>query len=294
MKTFRINLAVGILVAAIWPTSARWEQAYSANAGKTWETNWIMEFRRASTASATCCPIVELRQYTLHPGQRDVLIDLFDREFIETQEAEGMRIIGQFRDLDNPNRFVWLRGFSNMPERARALAAFYGGPAWKTHSKTANATMVDAANVLLLRPARPTSGFSLEKLQRSAFGSTEVPKRLVIGTIYYFDESPSKDFIDFFEREVAPLLRDAGASIIARFVTENSPNTFPALPVREGEQVFVFFSAFRDAASYEHHVAELGRSRRWTDGTLKALLTRIKRPPEILRLSPTARSLVGR
>ncbi|PYL74556.1 MAG: hypothetical protein DMF26_10535, partial [Verrucomicrobia bacterium] len=52
----------------------------------------------------TCCPIVELRQYTLHPGKRDVLIDLFDREFVESQEALGMKIIGQFRDLDNPNR----------------------------------------------------------------------------------------------------------------------------------------------------------------------------------------------
>ena len=28
------------------PTTARWEQAFSADAGKTWETNWIMEFRR--------------------------------------------------------------------------------------------------------------------------------------------------------------------------------------------------------------------------------------------------------
>lgn len=31
----------------ITPTSARWEQAYSSDAGKTWETNWIMELRRA-------------------------------------------------------------------------------------------------------------------------------------------------------------------------------------------------------------------------------------------------------
>jgi hypothetical protein len=35
-------------------------------------------------------PIVELRQYTLRPGQRDVLIDLFDREFVESQEAAGL------------------------------------------------------------------------------------------------------------------------------------------------------------------------------------------------------------
>lgn len=34
----------------ITPTSARWEQAYSSDAGKTWETNWIMEFRRDSEA----------------------------------------------------------------------------------------------------------------------------------------------------------------------------------------------------------------------------------------------------
>ncbi len=38
-------------VRFIWsnttPTSARWEQAYSPDAGKTWETNWTMEFRRA-------------------------------------------------------------------------------------------------------------------------------------------------------------------------------------------------------------------------------------------------------
>jgi hypothetical protein len=32
----------------ITPTSARWEQAYSRDAGTTWETNWIMEFRRVS------------------------------------------------------------------------------------------------------------------------------------------------------------------------------------------------------------------------------------------------------
>lgn len=32
----------------ITPTSARWEQAYSHDAGETWETNWIMEFQRAA------------------------------------------------------------------------------------------------------------------------------------------------------------------------------------------------------------------------------------------------------
>ena len=50
-------------------------------------------------SSRLCCPVVELRQYTLHLGKPDILIDLFDREF-ETQEEVGTKILGQFRDFD--------------------------------------------------------------------------------------------------------------------------------------------------------------------------------------------------
>ena len=39
--------------------------------------------------------IFELRQYVLKPGQRDVLVDVFDDNFVEGQEAAGIRIIGQ-------------------------------------------------------------------------------------------------------------------------------------------------------------------------------------------------------
>src|ERR1700731_96046 len=86
-----------------------------------------------ASADAFCCRIVELHQYTLHPGQRDALINLFDREFLDTQEAVGMAVIGQFRDLDQPDHFVWLRGFRNMEARVQGLTAFYGGPVWHAH-----------------------------------------------------------------------------------------------------------------------------------------------------------------
>lgn len=84
-----------------------------------------------------CCAVVELRPYALHPGQRDVLIELFDREFVESQEAAGMRVIGQFRDLDDPDRFIWLRGFPGMDARAESLTAFYSGPIWRAHRDVA-------------------------------------------------------------------------------------------------------------------------------------------------------------
>lgn len=238
----------------------------------------------------TCCPIVELRQYTLHPGMRDVLINLFDREFVESQEALGMRVIGQFRDLDNADRFVWLRGFHDMPARAQALQAFYGGPVWKAHRETANATIIDSDNVLLLRPARPVSGFALENSDRPPLDSVKINKGLVVATIYYLSEPADADFVDFFERAIKPELNDAGASLLAYFVTESSANNFPALPVREGENILVWFCRFRDQAEHEHHVSALAHSPRRRDEISKVLRHRVKGAHEVLKLSPTSRS----
>ena len=54
---------------------------------------------REMQSSRLCSPVVELRQYTLHPGKRDVLIDLFDREFVETQEQVGIKSSVNFETL---------------------------------------------------------------------------------------------------------------------------------------------------------------------------------------------------
>jgi hypothetical protein len=240
----------------------------------------------------TCCPIVELRQYTLHPGKRDVLIDLFDREFVESQEALGMKVIGQFRDLDNPDRFVWLRGFRDMPSRAQALKDFYGGPVWKAHRETANATMIDSDNVLLLHPANPTSEFSLGNKARPRVGSAGSRSELIVATIYYFNAPVDAAFIQFFEKTVKPAVIGSGVTVQPYFVTEHSENTFPALPVREGENVFVWFARFNDPPAYEGHIAALTQSPRWREEISKELARRLKRQPEILKLSPTTRSLL--
>jgi len=237
-----------------------------------------------------CCPIVELRQYTLHPGKRDALIDLFDREFIETQEAVGIKVIGQFRNVDDPDRFVWLRGFRDMASRAKALQDFYGGPVWKAHREAANATMVDSDNVLLLRPVAPTSGFSLENMKRPPVGGDNIPSSLIVANIYYLGTPVTGVFVDFFEHTLKPVARSLGATISAYFVTENSENTFPALPVREGENVFVWFSMFQDPAGYANYEAALSGSEQWRGEVLKGLAIHVKKAPEILKLAPTARS----
>lgn len=228
------------------------------------------------TTESTLSPIVELRQYTLHPGKRDILIDLFDRELVETQEAVGMEVIGQFRDADDADRLVWLRGFPDMTTRASSLQTFYGGPVWKTHREAANATMIDSDNVLLLHPARPGTGFSTDLRSRPPRGTSGSGPGLIIATIYPLDASAGNAMIDYFERTIAPTLIDSGAAVLACFVTETSPNTFPGLPVREDENVFVWFAGFVSAAT-DFHVPH-GEAPGLTGA------------PQLLRLIPTARS----
>ena len=82
------------------------------------------------------------------------VIELFERKFIEPQEALGMRIVGTFRDLDDPDRFVWMRGFESMAARAAALSAFYGGPVWKAHRDAANPTTSETRLHVISRQAR--------------------------------------------------------------------------------------------------------------------------------------------
>jgi hypothetical protein len=277
-----------IRVRYLWThtPNPHWEQAFSDDGGKTWETNWTMDFTPSAMSATTCCPVVELRQYTLVPGGREMLISLFERHFIESQEATGMTVIGQFRDLNNPDRFVWLRGFTDMESRARQLQEFYGGPIWKEHREAANATMIDSDNVLLLRPARSDSGFRLKNLKRPPHGSKEDSDALVVATIYHLAGTTSGAFPEFFESEFVPKLKDVGGSILGTFVTENHPNTFPALPVREGENVFVSFSLFGDRGTYEQFVNSRGKE------AVEKLLLLTKGAPEVLLLAPTVRSLV--
>jgi hypothetical protein len=114
---------------------------------------------------------------------------------------------------------------------------------------------------------------------------------LIVATIYHLSGSTHDDFLEFFEYELASRLTSPGASILATFVTENHPNTFPALPVREGVNVFVSFSRFADRGTYEQHAAIFTNSISGK-GVAEKLSTLIKGPAEVLLLAPTSRSLL--
>lgn len=239
--------------------------------------------------SKTYSPIIDLRMYTHQPNRRDDFINLFEDRFIETQEAVGIQVIGQFYDLDDPDRCIWMRGFNDMDSRKESLTAFYTGPIWKEYRNATNATLVDSGNVLLLRLARPSSGFSLNG-HRPPLGSRAKQNGFMTATIYYFNKPVDADFIRYFENTIHPALMETEAHLLAYFVTENSPNTYPRLPVREGEHVFVWFSGFEDQNTYEHHLDELAHSSAWSQDISKYLKRRLIKKPEVLRLTPTPRS----
>ena len=98
-----------------------------------------------------------------------------------------------------------------------------------------------------------------------------------MATIYYFNAPVDAGFVEFFKKTVKPDVIGSGATVLAYFVTEHSENTFPALPVREGENVFVWFARFNDPAAYERHIAALTQSPRWRDENSKELARRLKR-----------------
>jgi hypothetical protein len=204
--------------------------------------------------------VIELRNYTLVSGARDTLIALFEREFVESQEALGARIPGTFRHLDEPDHFVWLRSFKDMVVRRKALEAFYGGPVWRAHGKAAVATMLDSDDVYLLQP----SGLVLRipTVTRPAAGSPP-PQSMFVVDIYAEPVEAKTNFGAVAAKEPA---------VVASFITEPSLNDYPALPVH-ADRVFVAIRRFDSV----HTVARIGG---------------LPKPNRTLRLQPTSRSLI--
>lgn len=222
--------------------------------------------------------IYEFRDYTLHPAQRDVLIELFEREFIEPQEMLGAHVRATFRDLDDPDHFVWIRSFADARSRWAALNGFYTGPAWQAHRTAANATIVDSDNVLQLRPV---SG-AIPGAPRPPIGAGDIPSAMILATIHY--PRSEQVFAAHFANEIAPRLRHLEAAPFATFATEHAPNAYPRLPIRS-DTVFIAFTRFDSPEAYaEQHDAI-------TD--IERPLTQLcAAPREARRLQATARSML--
>jgi len=94
-----------------------------------------------------------------------------------------------------------------------------------------------------------------------------------------------------FDSAVAPALAAAGARVIGHYVTETQANTYPRLPVREGENVSVWLTSFPNDDAYARAQVRLFASAAWQDAMAR-WNGGLAGAPEVLKLAPTPRSLL--
>ncbi len=93
--------------------------------------------------------IVEVRTYTVKPGMRDRFITFFEQRAVPAQRDLGITIVGPLTDLENPDVFVFLRGFPSLEERDRMKSAFYDGELWKNELEGIAMPMLEGWTVAL-------------------------------------------------------------------------------------------------------------------------------------------------
>jgi hypothetical protein len=285
-----------ILMRFIWSrvttATPRWEQAFSADGGKTWETNWTMDFTREASAAMGSVAhlegfqVVELRRYSLVDGARERFARTFESYFPEAFEQLGAMVFGQFGERRNPARFTWLRGYKDMDARATVNAAFYFGPLWKEHRATMNGLMTDSDNVLLLRPLTPERGIPVLPAVDPADEAAEAAgaRGVVVAQIF----AVRADGVDALARQAEPSFagyRAAGAREAGLLATLDAPNNFPQLPIRADGPFLVWLGVLEDdqaLARFEPLAAAAARSLA-AGGLLRG-------EPELVVLDPTARS----
>jgi quinol monooxygenase YgiN len=220
--------------------------------------------------------VFDLRQYTLKGGTRVAFTRLFEEQFVTSQDEVGSHVCAVFRDLDDPDRFVWMRGFTDMPARKAALEAFYYGPVWRAHREQANAMIVDSDNVLLLKSATGT-------VRATTLGG----RGLVRIAIHRLHDVDWAAFDEAFTARLQPAIAVAGGRVAATLVTEMAANNFPLLPVREHDPVFVWIAHFPDEAAERAFSQRLNATSGWRDNIAEAVLPALMQKAEVLRLMPS-------
>lgn len=217
--------------------------------------------------------VLEFRNYRLRPGVREAFIDYFEERFLDSQEEVGMRVLGQFRLVGEPDRFVWIRGFEDMAARRRGLEAFYGGPDWERWKGPANDMMIEWDRVHLLRPCHGAWALA-DRLRHSPPREQGEPGKVVATFCHVGRDRQDGGF----EERIGSALEDRGHTILGEFVTELAENDFPQLPVIQELGLLMILSLLQ------------GRT---DDRYSKPALVEHPEISEILELEPTERSALG-
>jgi NIPSNAP len=94
--------------------------------------------------------IVEMRTYKTRPGQRSRFLELFRSKSVPEHDKIGMKIVGPFLSIEDPDTFFFMRGFPDLASREPMKAKFYEGALWKNELESILMPMLDKYEVVLV------------------------------------------------------------------------------------------------------------------------------------------------
>ena len=219
------------------------------------------------------------KNYLIQPGQRNHFIDYFEAHFVWSQRAVGMHVLGQFRMVAEPNRFVWLRGFTDRAARLAGLRGFYKGPVWQKYRGRANEMIADSDQAYLLRLVGSdtglTGGRTSETVAAELAAGTISPDTGLIG-VDFFQCDPAR--IESASLETAANFRKAGIQVRAVMAADLIENDYPRLPIIQRAGEYVILSAYPSEAEFK------GRRAPWGEAAS------VLRPHNTWQLAPTRQS----
>jgi hypothetical protein len=94
--------------------------------------------------------IIEMRTYKTKPGLRAQFLEIFRAKSVPAHAAIGMKLLGPFLSIEDPDVFFFMRGFPDLPSREPMKAKFYEGPLWKDELEAIVMPMLEKYEVVLV------------------------------------------------------------------------------------------------------------------------------------------------
>lgn len=94
--------------------------------------------------------IIEMRTYKTKPGQRSQFLEIFRNKSVPAHDEIGMKILGPFLSVEDPDIFFFMRGFPDLASREPMKAKFYEGELWKTELENVLMPMLEKYEVVLV------------------------------------------------------------------------------------------------------------------------------------------------
>src|SRR5262245_7103352 len=94
--------------------------------------------------------VIEMRTYRIKPGLRDRFLEIFRTKSMPAHAEIGMRVIGPFESIEDPDTFFFMRGFPDLASREPMKAKFYEGDLWKRELERVLMPMIEKYEVVLV------------------------------------------------------------------------------------------------------------------------------------------------